>query len=73
MAQVFSCEFCEISENNFFTEYVWTTTSISFCFTCWSVFVTQRKFPDSTDMNLRRQRTLSIISSVILNGALHKE
>ena len=24
-AQVFSCEFCGISENNFFTEHLWTT------------------------------------------------
>ena len=25
LAQVFSCEFCEISKNIFFTEYLWTT------------------------------------------------
>ena len=25
LAQVFSCEFCEISKNNFFTEHLWTT------------------------------------------------
>ena len=25
LAQVFSCEFCEISKNNFFTEYLRTT------------------------------------------------
>ena len=25
MAQVFSCEFCEIVENSFFTEHLWTT------------------------------------------------
>ena len=25
LAQVFSCEFCEISKNTFFTEHVWTT------------------------------------------------
>ena len=31
LAQVFSCEFCEISENNFFTEYLRTNASaISF-------------------------------------------
>ena len=23
--QVFSCEFCEIPKNNFFTDYLWTT------------------------------------------------
>ena len=27
MAQVFSCEFCEISKNTFFTEHLWTTVS----------------------------------------------
>ena len=27
MAQVFSCEFCEISKNNFFTEHLWATAS----------------------------------------------
>ena len=25
LAQVFSCEFCEISKNAFFTEHLWTT------------------------------------------------
>ena len=25
LAQVFSCEFCKISKNNFFTEHVWAT------------------------------------------------
>ena len=28
LAQVFSCEFCEISKNTFFTEHVWATASI---------------------------------------------
>ena len=27
LAQVFSCEFCEISKNTFFTEHLWTTPS----------------------------------------------
>ena len=27
-AQVFSCEFCEISKSTFFTEHVWATASI---------------------------------------------
>ena len=29
LAQVLSCEFCEISKNTFFTEHVWATASIS--------------------------------------------
>ena len=28
-AQVFSCEFCEISKNTFFTEHLWTTASVN--------------------------------------------
>ena len=28
LAQVFSCEFCEISKNTFFTEHLWTTASV---------------------------------------------
>ena len=27
LAQVFSCEYCEISKNNFLTEHVWATAS----------------------------------------------
>ena len=27
LAQVFFCEFCEISKNTFFTEHLWTTAS----------------------------------------------
>ena len=27
LAQVFSCEFCGISKNTFFTEHLWTTVS----------------------------------------------
>ena len=28
LAHVFSCEFCEISKNTFYTEHLWTTASI---------------------------------------------
>ena len=27
LAQVFSCEFCDISKNTFFTEHIWATAS----------------------------------------------
>ena len=30
LAQVFSCEFCEISKNIFFTEHLWTTATAYF-------------------------------------------
>ena len=29
LTQVFSCEFCEISKNTFFTEHIWVTASES--------------------------------------------
>ena len=29
LAQVFSCEFCKISKNIFFTEHLWTTVSVT--------------------------------------------
>ena len=29
LAQLFSCEFCKISKNTFFTEQLWTTASLS--------------------------------------------
>ena len=28
LAQLFSCEFCEISKNTFFTEHLWATASL---------------------------------------------
>ena len=28
LTQVFSCEFCKISKNTFFTEHIWATASI---------------------------------------------
>ena len=30
LAQVFSCEFFEISKNIFFTEHLWTTASVTY-------------------------------------------
>ena len=30
LAQVFSCEFCEISKNTFFTEHIWMTAYVIF-------------------------------------------
>ena len=28
LAQVFSCDFCEVYKNTFFTEHLWTTASV---------------------------------------------
>ena len=41
MAQVFSCEFCEISTNTFFTEHLWAIASEKLLsnvllFSCWT-------------------------------------
>ena len=41
LGQVFSCEFCETSENAFFTEQLWTTTSIDSKVQRINLFVTQ--------------------------------
>ena len=35
LAWVFSCGFCEISKNTFFTEHLWTTASVSISFSLW--------------------------------------
>ena len=32
LAQVFSCEFCEILKNSFFTEHLWATGSAAACY-----------------------------------------
>ena len=31
LAQVFSCEFCGISKNTYFTEHIWVTASVQSC------------------------------------------
>ena len=35
MAQLFSCEFCEIAKSTFFTEHIWATGS-EYGKICWS-------------------------------------
>ena len=42
LAQVISCEFCEISKYTFFTEHLWTTVSIFCGFN--SIFFIAKKF-----------------------------
>ena len=39
LGQVFSCEFCEIWKNTFFTEHLWTTASVS----TWNIFLISRE------------------------------
>ena len=38
LAQVFPCEFCEISKNTFFTEHLWTTASVIMLILAFSTF-----------------------------------
>ena len=49
LAQVFSCEFCEISKNIFFTEHLWTTAS-------GVIVLIQRKVIPSTLFTIENKR-----------------
>ena len=55
LAQVFSCEFCEISKNTFFTEHLWTTASINWTMTRNQVFIKANN-PISTKFAVKRTR-----------------
>ena len=39
LAHVFSCEFCEISKNTYFTEHPWATASKFFTDCCYTLYV----------------------------------
>ena len=58
LAQVFSCEFCEISKNILFTEHLWATASVYFgFFECsylhlfWQVFGRNPRVTQNWDTN----------------------
>ena len=55
LAQMFSCEFCEISKNTFFTEHLWTTASINWTMTRNQVFIKANN-PISTKFAVKRTR-----------------
>ena len=38
LAQLFSCEFCEIFKNTFFTEHLWMTASVCLNVILWFFF-----------------------------------
>ena len=75
LAQVFSCEFCELSKNTFFIEHLWATASdytvlgtlISDCYICYNpnaIFYTilsQNKF----SLKILLRFTLNIITITI--------
>ena len=44
LVQVFSCKFCEISKNNYFTEHLRVTVFRSFISTKWWVFLENSKY-----------------------------
>ena len=58
LALLFSCEFCEISKNTFFTEHLWTSASISESikvFLCLSIYFKLSKlitFNSSLETNI---------------------
>ena len=47
MAQVFSCEFCEISKNTLFTEHLRMTASIFYKMWFWQVFIPAWRFAEN--------------------------
>ena len=49
LAQVFSCEFCEISKNNFFTEHLWVTASIKHTLGLRRLMISMRKYVKKVD------------------------
>ena len=42
LAQVFSCDFFEISENTFFTEHIWTTASGADLYRVDEIYINER-------------------------------
>ena len=57
LAQMFSCEFSEISQNTFFTEHLWTTASVG-------IRVTSRVAERLKTQNLRKLGNISRISEL---------
>ena len=68
LAQVLSCEFCEISKNNFFTEHLWTTASV-----LTPAITFGRRIFDSTQQIYRRRLSwaMALIASVGIKLLYH--
>ena len=60
LAQVFSCEFCEISKNTFFTERLWTTASVNLSYMKLTIntFLMHEEHVKRSEFNLKT-RTLT--------------
>ena len=50
LAQVFSCEFCKIFKNTFFTDHLWETASFSFPQSVSMLQIPSLSFPQSVSM-----------------------
>ena len=86
-AQVFSCEFREISKNTFFTEHLWATASISaskliylldyikisqkFIHTAQKINFSFKDFFSKCDQIRRKTADMVTFTEEILNGKLH--
>ena len=69
LAQVFFCEFCEISKNTLFTEHLWTTAS-----ECWQHFrVTFKTVEYCTILNALNLTFNFILRKFTLNSLLEKK
>ena len=76
LVQVFSCKFCEISNNTFFTEHLWATPSVgnSVVITHFlKHFQTQSKdlFKATVKASARRSSTYIVRMSLLLNLNLY--
>ena len=60
--QVFSCEFCEISKNTFFTEQVWATAS------GWTGSIINTKLEERQDKSITTKDLLQMAKFVLKNN-----
>ena len=66
LTQVFSCEFCEIFKNNFFTENLRTTASTMFYFyTPWKQYSGSKEMEHWLEMGLFRHATFLEIPRIL--------
>ena len=74
LAYVVSCEFCEISKNNFFTEHIWATASA----TCRHKSSEEHIFSKIVSLLLKNkfygrlfpENILKIVSAILINEAV---
>ena len=72
LAQVFSCEFCEISKNTFFTEHLWETASEKICL---CVFIAHKVFQGYLvlyNVELQYTRSISKINTRVASSKVRE-